>query len=190
MLEKNFDGRHFWVKSQTDKNFEIDGMFFPCTSESVLSNEELKESRDALKKDPDYLSKPTIIICNPNALFYHHMVNSPNSYWLSLFLKKGINVMGWNYRGYGHTKGTCTPYNIKSDGESILNFLLSELQVKGKIGMYGRSLGGCVATHVAAKYPDKISLLIADRTFGNLKDVSTRKFTGKGTAYLYDLVTF
>ena len=62
MLEKNFDGRHFWVKSQTDKNFEIDGMFFPCTSESVLSNEELKESRDALKKDPDYLSKPTIII--------------------------------------------------------------------------------------------------------------------------------
>lgn len=36
MLEKNFDGKHFWVKSQTD-NFNIDSMFFPATSEKVLT---------------------------------------------------------------------------------------------------------------------------------------------------------
>lgn len=190
MLEKNFDGRHFWVKSKTDKDFQIDSMFFPCTNEKVLSKEELKEARDAKVKDPDYLSRPTIIMCNPNALFYHHMVNSPNSYWLSFFLKKGINVMGWNYRGYGQTKGSCTPYNIKADGESIFDFVISELQLNSKVGMYGRSLGGVVASHISATYPDKISLLIADRTFGNLKDLSTRKFTGKGTQLLYDLVTF
>ena len=102
-------------------------MFFPATTEKVLSPEELKESRAAKKPDPDYLSRPTIICCNPNALFYHHMVNSPNSYWLSYFLKKGINVMGWNYRGYGYTAGQCTPYNIKSDGESVLSFILNDL---------------------------------------------------------------
>jgi hypothetical protein len=45
-------------------------MFFPCTSEQVLSAEELQTSRDAKINDPEYLSKPTIIICNPNALFY------------------------------------------------------------------------------------------------------------------------
>ena len=104
------------------------------------------------------------------------MVNSPNSYWLSFFLKKGINVIGWNYRGYGETSKTSTPYNIKSDGESILHFLINNMQIKGKIGIYGRSLGGVVATHISANYPEQISLLIADRTFGNLKDVSTRKF--------------
>lgn len=64
--------------------------------------------------------------------------------------------MGWNYRGYGETPGTCTPYNIKADGESVLNFVVNELQIKGKIGMYGRSLGGVVATHIAATYPDQI----------------------------------
>jgi pimeloyl-ACP methyl ester carboxylesterase len=80
------------------------------------------------------------------------MVNSPNSYWLSFFLKKGINVIGWNYRGYGNTKGQCTPYNIKSDGESMLYFVTNEIQVKGTIGIYGRSLGGVVATHIAATY--------------------------------------
>jgi abhydrolase domain-containing protein 13 len=131
-------------------------MFFPCTSERVLSKEELIVSRAAKLPDPEYISKPTIIVCNPNALFYHHMVNSPNSYWLSFFLKKGVNVVGWNYRGYGHTSGSCNPYNLKSDGESVLNFVLNEIQISGKIGMYGRSLGGVVASHLSATYPDII----------------------------------
>ena len=98
-------------------------------------------------------------------------------------------MVGWNYRGYGHTPGTCTPYNIKADVESVLHFVLNELKIKGKIGMYGRSLGGVAATHTAATFPDRISLLIADRTFGSLKDVSLRKFSGKGTSALYDLIT-
>ena len=76
---------------------------------------------------PKYLDNPTIIMCNPNALFYHHMVNTPNAFWLNFFLKKGINIMAWNYRGYGWSPGTPTPYNIKVDGESILQFVLKDL---------------------------------------------------------------
>lgn len=117
------------------------------------------------------------------------MVNAPNSFWLNFYLKKGINILGWNYRGYGETPGSCTPYNIKSDGESVLYFLVNELQVKGKIGLYGRSLGGIVSTHLSYNFPDKISLIIADRTFGNLKDISLRKFEGTGTHFLFDLIT-
>lgn len=41
MLEKNFDGRHFWTPSKTDKGLKIDSMFFPCTSEKVLDKDEL-----------------------------------------------------------------------------------------------------------------------------------------------------
>ena len=84
------------------------------------------------------------------------MVNAPNAFWLNFFLKKGVNVMAWNYRGYADTNGTPTPYNIKVDGESILNFLIQDLQLKGKIGVYGRSLGGIVATHLAATFPENI----------------------------------
>lgn len=51
-------------------------------------------------------------------------------------------MMAWNYRGYGNTKGTPSPYNIKTDGEAMLKFLLEELKLEGKIGIYGRSLGG------------------------------------------------
>jgi fermentation-respiration switch protein FrsA (DUF1100 family) len=106
------------------------------------------------------------------------MVNAPNAFWLNFFLKKGINVMAWNYRGYGHTKGSPTPYNVKLDGEAILSFLVKDLKIEGKIGVYGRSLGGVVATHLAAKYQNRISFLFADRTFGNLRSISERKFLG------------
>lgn len=130
------------------------------------------------------------MICNPNALFYHHMVNVPNAFWLNFYLKKGINVLAWNYRGYGKTTSSPSPYNIKTDGESLIYFMLNDLMLEGNIGVYGRSLGGVVATHLAANFPEYIKLLIADRTFGNLKDISTRKFAGKGTDFLFDFISF
>lgn len=149
ILEKNFDGKHFEIRSHHDGTM-IDAMFFPASNEKVMSLEAIK----AAKNKPQYVNMPTIIMCNPNAFFYQHMVSQPNAFWLNFFLKKGINVLGWNYRGYGHTKGTPSPYNIKIDGESVLNFLLKDLMVAGKVGVYGRSLGGVVATHLAAKFPN------------------------------------
>ena len=76
--------------------------------------------------------------------------------------------MAWNYRGYAKTPGSPTPYNLKTDGESVLHFMLNDLMLEGKIGVYGRSLGGVVASHLSATYPDIIKFLFCDRTFGNL----------------------
>ena len=98
--------------------------------------------------------------------------------------------MAWNYRGYGKTPGTPDPYNIKTDGECMINFILNELMVVGKLGVYGRSLGGVVATHLAATFPRHIEFLLADRTFGSLKNISTRKFIGSGTKLLYNFISF
>jgi len=47
-----------------------------------------------------------------------------------------------------------------------------------------------VATHIAATFPNKIDFLMADRTFGSLKNLSLRKFIGGGTSSLFDLITF
>lgn len=40
---------------------KIDAMFFPCTNESGISDDSPKGS---------YLSKPTFLMCAPNALMY------------------------------------------------------------------------------------------------------------------------
>ena len=82
-------------------------------------------------------------------------------------MNNGCNVVVWNYWGYGGAKGTPSPSNIRSDGMSVYKYLRNTLQIKGKIGIYGRSLGGIVATHIAWKSKD-IDLLIADRTLANL----------------------
>jgi pimeloyl-ACP methyl ester carboxylesterase len=66
----------------------------------------------------------------------------------------------WNYRGYGESSqgwfDYSSPVKAKLDAERVLASLVSELQLKGKIGVYGRSIGGISATHLAAKYNDLI----------------------------------
>lgn len=163
-------------------------MFIPCT------NDESQQIRID-KPSGEYIYQPTFIICNPNALIYQQMVTAPNSYWLSFFLKRGINVMCWNYRGYGLSKmGLCAakinPYNCKLDAEKVLEFLLKKLQVKGKIGVYGRSLGGIASTHLANKFPEHIKALIVDRTFCELDLLSERKIPGSCTKTLYKFISF
>ena len=84
--------------------------------------------------------------------------------------------MCWNYRGYGESPMACfdylNPYICKADAERVLYFMLKELKLKGKIGVYGRSLGGISACHLAGKYPDVVYTIIADRTFCDLEEVS------------------
>jgi hypothetical protein len=126
-------------------------MFFPCVfddSPNITADSQASGQ---------YLEKPTIIMCNPNALIYQQMVTSPNSYWLSFFLKRGCNVMCWNYRNYGNSsrilfKGI-NPYNCKLDAERVLDFVVNQMKLKGKIGVYGRSLGGITSCHLANTFP-------------------------------------
>jgi hypothetical protein len=70
-------------------------------------------------------------VCNPNALFYQQLVNTPNSYWLNFFLKREINVVCWNYRGYGESSqgwlDYASPAKAKLDAERVLASLVSEL---------------------------------------------------------------
>lgn len=191
LLERNFDGKHFWVRGASGAL--LDCMFFPCSVE---------DSPDIGGENPrgSYLDKPTFIMCNPNALLYQQMVSSPNAYWLSFFLRRDVNVMCWNYRSYGKSKNpsrcclrycdAISPKNIQSDAEAVLSFLVNKLQVKGKIGVYGRSLGGIASTHLANNFPQFVSALIVDRSFCELDVSSERRLFGSMTKFLYRFVSF
>lgn len=63
----------------------------------------LQGTRPSTPKKTEYLTKPTVLMCNPNALVYQQMITSPNAYWLHFFLRREINVICWNYRGYGES---------------------------------------------------------------------------------------
>lgn len=187
---------------------KIDCMFFPCTTkEEVFIDDSVsidgrqlvpgKSSRvSALVggEEAKYLTKATVVMCNPNALYYQQMVTSPNAYWLNFFLKRDINVLCWNYRGYGEsTKKFCetvSPYKSKRDAEYVMAFLVNKLRLKGQIGVYGRSIGGLTACHLANKFSHLVNALIVDRSFYELGSVPEGKIKGNCTAKIYDLLSW
>ena len=109
---------------------------------------------------------PTMIICNPNAGFYEYMYYS--SEWLEYYISNGINVVLWNYRGYGRSTGSPSPNNLKKDAE-ILYTHLKSARGCAKIGVHGQSLGGMVACHLARKF--NVEFVFADRTFCSIDSI-------------------
>ena len=84
-------------------------------------------------------------------MFYQQMVHLSHTYYIKMFLDKGINVFTWNYRAYGRSKGKPTPDNLKRDIVAVYRYLRKELGLRGKIGIYGRSLGGIPSTFLSNK---------------------------------------
>lgn len=165
---------------------KIDAMFFSASEETaVLLGQGALESKllDDMEKNqltsridleiqPKYLEYDTVIMCNPNAMTYQSMINYPHAYYLKYFLNKQINCLVWNYRGYGRTRGQLKPHHLKTDAEQVLNFLKLRIGVKGKIAVYGRSLG-CVAV---CYLQEQVDFALADRGFGDLWTLAERKF--------------
>ena len=94
---------------------KLDAMFFSATEEEVKLQP--ISVQDELSGQFKYLDYDTVILCNPNAMAYQHMINYPHAYYLKYFLNKQINCLVWNYRGYGRTKGRPDPRLFAADGE-------------------------------------------------------------------------
>lgn len=155
---------------------------------NILNESVHSKDKDSflLSSERRYLNMDTFILCNPNAMSYQHMINYPHAYYLKYFLSKQINVFVWNYRGYGRTKGTPSPQKLCQDAEQVLYFLRSRIGIKGKIGIYGRSLGCIAASHLQ----HEVSMMIADRGFCDLWTLAERKFHGKLALEIFKFFSF
>lgn len=62
-----------------------------------------------------------------------------------------------SYRGYGMSEGKPNQRGLQLDAQAALDHLLSRDDVDGnKVVVFGRSLGGAVAIHLAAENQDKV----------------------------------
>ena len=161
-MVSRFHAEQIWL--DTADGTRIDCMWIPCVNAR-----------------PD---SPTMLFCNPNAGFYEFAYYQ--SEWLEYYIQAGVNVMMWNYRGYGRTKGRPTPSNLKKDGVAIAEYLKTVRKV-GVLGVHGESLGGMVATHIARTCG--VDFLFADRTFASLESVAHFNF-GRVAHTLYRLLTW
>ena len=126
------------------------------------------------------IKKNLIIICGPNGSAYQYFCKNLR---LENYLKQGIDVICWNYRGYGFSSGYVTINNIKSDIIDLYNEILSWNKY-GKIGVHGISVGGIPACYLANKIND-ICLLISDRNFGQVDYIVLDHYLGFYLFYFY-----
>ena len=65
-----------------------------------------------------------------------------------MYLNHNIDVLLWNYRGYGFTPGVATFANIQKDSEAVAEFARSQ-NIWNKIAVHGISIGGLPSCHLA-----------------------------------------
>ena len=134
-----------------------------------------------LKKNPKI--KKLMIICGPNGQPYQAFLMF---YPFKIYLNKGIDILSWNYRGYGFSTGSVSFNNMKEDVMHIYEEI-KRRKIYDKIGVLGFSLGGIAACHLAGNAKD-IKLLVSDRNFSQIDYIAKSFYFGDYLLYLYKIL--
>jgi fermentation-respiration switch protein FrsA (DUF1100 family) len=122
----------------------------------------------AEKKEPG--SGRVILFCHGNAGNITQRIDS-----FKIFRKLGLNTFIFDYRGYGRSEGKPTEKGTYLDGEGAWNYLVNVMKVKPEdIIIFGRSLGGGIASYLAQKYRPRA--LIIESSFTSVQDVASALF--------------
>lgn len=109
----------------------------------------------------------------PSALLFAHG-NAGNigdrTEKIKFFYDLGLDVMIFDYRGYGKSEGRPSEKGIYLDAQGAWDYLQSRGDVNmNNVLFYGESLGGAVVIDLALNR--KTSLLVADSTFTRAEDM-------------------
>lgn len=87
----------------------------------------------------------------------------------------GLNLLLFDYRGYGDSKGTPTEQGTYDDAEAAWEYLVEGRKVRPeKVIVWGRSLGGPIAARTAAEHP--AGLVVMESTFVSLRQLVDDRF--------------
>jgi fermentation-respiration switch protein FrsA (DUF1100 family) len=98
---------------------------------------------------------------------------------VDIFHRLGWNIFIFDYRGYGHSDGRPDEAGLYRDGAAAWRYLTETRGLRPRdIVIFGRSLGGAVATYVAAHVDANArpAGLILESTFSSARDMAHRLF--------------
>lgn len=128
-------------------------------------------------RNPSY---KTILFCHGNSGNISH-----RDYVINFCYYHHVNLLLFDYRGYGYSGGYATQRKICEDGIACYRYLLNNGVSPEDLIVWGESLGGAVATHVAASGPCAYLVLLC--TFSSLDDIIAYKYN-RGLAILASLL--
>jgi uncharacterized protein len=108
----------------------------------------------------------TILICHGNGGNLAHLLDS-----LRLFHSLGLHCMAFDYRGYGGSGGRPTEAGTYLDAQAAYDWLTGPKGVPPEqIILFGRSLGGSIAAHLAGRA--QAAGLVIESAFTSFPDVA------------------
>lgn len=117
-------------------------------------------------------------------LMFHGNAQNLSSHVFNLawMTEKKTDVMIFDYRGYGLSKGTPYPRGVMEDGLKFLELAHERFKTGGykRFIIYAQSLGGTIAMRALEEIPwrNDISLLVLDSTFISPMEVAAQKTHG------------
>ena len=121
---------------------------------------------------PHRKARGTILYCHGNTGSIAHQIEV-----FRRLRRLGVNVLGFDYRGYGRSEGTPSEKGLYSDVRGAFDHLVEELGIEsGEIILFGHSLGGAVAVDCALDREP--AGLVIQSTFTHLKAATRAAFPG------------
>ena len=115
-------------------------------------------------------SRGTLLFCHGNAGNISHRLDS-----IRIFHELGLDVLIFDYRGYGQSDGKPSEDGTYLDAQSSWDYLVKTRSFPPhKIILFGRSLGSAVATEIALR--NNAGALIVESGFTSIPDLGTRYF--------------
>jgi pimeloyl-ACP methyl ester carboxylesterase len=115
-------------------------------------------------------SRQVVLFFHGNAGNITHRLDS-----IAQFHRLGLSVFIVDYRGYGLSEGKVSEEGTYLDAEAAWTYLIEERGIESEqIIIFGRSLGGAVATWLAQQHPPK--MLILESTFTSVPDMAAKQF--------------
>jgi len=112
----------------------------------------------------------TVLFLHGNAGNISHRLDS-----LRLFHRLGLNILIMDYRGYGRSEGRPSEQGTYEDAEAAWRYLVRTRGIPPEqVLVFGRSLGGGVATWLALKHP--VRGLIIESTPTSVPDMGTEVY--------------
>lgn len=110
------------------------------------------------------------LICHGNGGNISHRLDL-----CELLLQTGANVFLFDYRGYGRSSGKPSEEGTYADAQAAYGWLKQKGFAPERIIALGESLGGGVATELAAR--EKLAGLILQSTFTSIPDIGAELFS-------------
>ena len=115
-------------------------------------------------------AKRTLLFFHGNAGNISHRGES-----VRIFHRLGLNVFIFDYRGYGKSQGKPAEQGLYKDADTAWHYLTQTKSIEPEnIVIFGRSLGGAIATKLASKVP--AGKLILESTFSSASDMAKSAF--------------